>query len=213
MCNEEPDLPRRIVFTDECTFTLHHPPNKQNYREWSKTNPHNVHASNSQYPATVNVWAGIVDHTIVGPFFIQGTLTGEKYLELLQTEIAPAVANLNIEQEIWYLHDGCPAHNYGPAVEFLHEAFPGHVIGTHEALQWPPRSPDLNPPDSFLWGHIKSKIYGMTPFADVVALRAAIEECCANITHVELRSVMSHFYDCLGYCVAADGGRFEHLIA
>ena len=29
--------------------------------------------------------------------------------------------------------------------------------------QWPPRSPDLNPCDYFLWGYLKSKVYKPLP--------------------------------------------------
>lgn len=212
-CHEDPDFPRNIIFTDESSFTLHHAPNVQNFREWSQTNPRSVHDTYSQHPGKVNVWVGIVDHTIIGPFFIEGCLTGEKYLELLQTRIAEALEELNNDHELWYLHDGCPAHNYALATDHLRAAFPGHLIGTHGDLQWPARSPDLNMPDFCLWGHIKSNIYGETPFANVEALKEAIVECCANLTHAQLRNATSEFYHRLGYCVAANGGRFEHLIS
>lgn len=33
----------------------------------------------------VNVWAGLISNNIIGPFFIDGNLHGEKYLELLQS--------------------------------------------------------------------------------------------------------------------------------
>jgi hypothetical protein len=34
--------------------------------------------------------------------------------------------------------------------------FPGRLISKR---LWPPRSPDLSPPDLFLWGHLKDTVY------------------------------------------------------
>ncbi|KAJ8938357.1 hypothetical protein NQ318_000149, partial [Aromia moschata] len=38
----------------------------------------------TQNPENVNIWAGIIGENIIGPFFIDGNLTGETYLALLQ---------------------------------------------------------------------------------------------------------------------------------
>ena len=32
-----------------------------------------------------------------------------------------------------------------------------------ENNKWPPKSPDLNPCDFFLWGYLKSKVYNPQP--------------------------------------------------
>ena len=41
----------------------------------------------------------------------------------------------------------------------LTEAFPGRLISRNGDISWPPRSPDLTPPDFFLWGYLKGKVY------------------------------------------------------
>lgn len=210
---EDPDFIRNIIFTDETTFTLHHTPNRQNTRKRSRVNPRKNDASHTQYSNKVNLWLGIVNHCLIGPIIIDGALNGPKYLELLENEIGIRLADLDLGKELWYLHDGCSAHNYRPAVDFLRKSFPGRVIGTYEQpLTWPTRSPDLNPLEFFLWGHISSTIYKDGAFADVQSLQLAIEECCANITYRQLEAVNSAFFDRLGYCVTANGGIFEHLI-
>ena len=161
----------------------------------------------------LNVWAGILDQNILGPIFINGSLTGEGYVSLLQNEISALIEDLAPPYPIWYLHDGCPAHNYGPAQDYLAESFPGQVIGTHtQPLSWPPRSPDMNKCDYFLWGHVKSTVYRNAPFPDLVSLRAAIEECFATITHGQLANVTRDFEERLGHCIAAGDGLFEHLL-
>ena len=125
MIEGDPDLIRHTLFTDEASFTLHHATNHQNCRRWAKENPHVVHTSSTQYLQSVNVWAGILDRHIIGPLFIDGTLTGEKYLEMLQGPISERLQELECDYPIYYQQDGCPAHNYGPAKEFLRNVFPG----------------------------------------------------------------------------------------
>jgi hypothetical protein len=38
--------------------------------------------------------------------------------------------------------------------------FPGCLISKR---LWPPRSPDVSPPDFFLWGHLKDTVYSNHP--------------------------------------------------
>ncbi|KAJ8961167.1 hypothetical protein NQ318_008848 [Aromia moschata] len=40
--------------------------------------------ANTQYTEKVNVWAGIINSQIMGPYFFDGTLTGARYLDFLQ---------------------------------------------------------------------------------------------------------------------------------
>ncbi|KAJ8949627.1 hypothetical protein NQ318_007392 [Aromia moschata] len=56
------------------------------------TNPHWIIEAYTQHPQKLNVWAGIVANRIIGPFFFEETLTGERYLEFLQNDLVPALA-------------------------------------------------------------------------------------------------------------------------
>jgi len=53
-----------------------------NHRHWAQQNPKVMQQTHTQYPEKLNVWAGILGEHIVSPFFIEGTLDGEKYLDL-----------------------------------------------------------------------------------------------------------------------------------
>lgn len=211
--DEDPGFTSRILFTDEKSFTLHHAPNTQNCRLWATSNPHAVFTDRGQYRGSVNVWGGILNENVVGPVWIDGVLTGQSYLDLLQGEIGDRVTALPLPDKVWFMHDGCPAHNYGPATLYLRDAFAGNVIGTHEPLAWPARSPDLNPMDSFLWGHTTSVVHNhAAPFPNAAALRDRIQDAFAAITPVQLQQVQRDFVERLQYCVAADGQLFENLI-
>jgi hypothetical protein len=50
----------------------------------------------------VTVWAGIWAQGVVGPLFIEGTVTASLYLELLQTTVEPELEHLyDLGSVIW----------------------------------------------------------------------------------------------------------------
>lgn len=148
--NQNPGFAHKILFTDEATFCLSGQVNRQNSRVWSRENPHWMAERHTQYPEKLNVWAGILGTNIIGPFFIDGNLTGQKYLDLLREQIIPQIEDIyeNIN-EIWYQHDGAPPHCSREVLEVLNQRFPERWIGRGGTLEWPPRSPDITPLDFF----------------------------------------------------------------
>ncbi|KAJ8939895.1 hypothetical protein NQ318_023235 [Aromia moschata] len=108
-----------VLFTDESSFFLHKHHNHQITRYWSTENKHLSIPVRTQYPQKLNVWVGLLGESIVGPFFINGSLNSNKYLTMLQQQIIPAVRALRINLEnVWFQQDGCPAHNSRQNVVF-----------------------------------------------------------------------------------------------
>ncbi|XP_018373143.1 PREDICTED: uncharacterized protein LOC108767664 [Trachymyrmex cornetzi] len=60
-----------IIFSDEATFELIGNVNRHNCRYWSDENPHWMYEAHTQIQQKVNVWAGILNEAIIGPFFIE----------------------------------------------------------------------------------------------------------------------------------------------
>lgn len=213
--NENEDVMKNILFTDESSFPLHGRHNPSVARYWSRENEHLRVPLRTQYPQKLNMWAGILGDNIVGPFVINGTLNGERYLQMLQGEIIPAVRTLNINfEEIWFQQDGCPAHNARPVQEFLRTTFPERLICGRGTIPWPARSPDLSPLDFFLWGHLTELVYRYPHErpANLEQLRVKIFDITNSITPEVLSNVRTEFYDRLGYCEAQQGNVFEHLL-
>ena len=77
----------RILFTDEATFTREGINNSRNSHAWADENPHATVESNFQHRFTVNVWCGMVDGYLIGPFIFENRLTGDHYFEFLQNEL------------------------------------------------------------------------------------------------------------------------------
>ncbi|EZA48430.1 hypothetical protein X777_13772 [Ooceraea biroi] len=90
------------------------------------------------------------------PFFIDGTLNGQRYADFLSQQLPNLLEEVPLETrlQMWYQHGGCPAHNARVARTVLHEMFPEHWIGRGEHISWLARSPDLNPLDFFV-GNVK----------------------------------------------------------
>jgi hypothetical protein len=110
----------------------------------------------------VTVWAAISVTGIIGPVFFDGTFDQNNYLHVLQTEFWPRV---ELEVGVYFQQDGAPPH-YAFCVcvrEWLDMHFEGRWIRRCGPLEWPARSPDLSPPDFFLWGVLKDLVYKNKP--------------------------------------------------
>ena len=89
-----PDLLNNIVFSDECKIFLCHGPNKQHVRFWRTNAPEDVMETHTQYQQKVNVWAGMYKSHVIGPFFFEGNITGQSYLQMLTDNVLPAIRML-----------------------------------------------------------------------------------------------------------------------
>jgi len=210
---ENPSFLYSIVFSDEATFMLNGEVNRHNFRYWSAENPHWLREHKTQYPEKLNVWAGILNDTIIGPFFIQGNLTAEKYVNMLQNEIVPAIREKVGDdfERTWFQQDGAAPH-YGRGVRnYLNEIFLNRWIGRRGPIDWPARSPDLTPLDYFLWGYLKGKVYGTKP-NNLEELMQRIRDESNGLNGEVIKSAVDNFYIRLGYCQEVQGYNFEHLV-
>ena len=154
--DSHPNFLNFVVFSDEATFYLHGAVNKHNQRYWCDENLHWMVEEDTQTQQKVNVWCGIVGTNVKGPFFINGNLTGPFYLEILQTEIVPAITRLfpgELFNSAHFQQDGAPAHYSAIVRQYLSATFPERWIGRgtnwNGAIPWPARSLDLTPLDFF----------------------------------------------------------------
>lgn len=83
-----------------------------------------------------------------------------------------------------------------PIHEYVDQVFQNKWIGQKGPLKTPPRSPDLNPLDYFLWGYLKSKIY-KTKLANMEVLKERIRHGCRSIPPHIIANVRKGFYFCL----------------
>ncbi|GBN97341.1 hypothetical protein AVEN_264561-1, partial [Araneus ventricosus] len=53
-------------------------------------------------------------------------------------------------RNVWFQNDGAPPHKVSSVQQYIRDTFQKQVIGYGGCVEWPPRSPELNPLDFFL---------------------------------------------------------------
>lgn len=165
----------KIIWSDESLFKLSGVINRHNCCYWAYSNPQiQIPVPNSK--DGVMVWCGVTSDGIIGPYFFDETVTGESYLNMLKDFLWPKVKY----QRMYFQQDGAPPHYWLVARNWLDEKFNGRWIGRRGPIEWPARSPDLTPPDFFLWGYLKNIVYKDRP-SSCDELRDRIEQACREI--------------------------------
>jgi hypothetical protein len=88
------------------------------------------------------------------------------FLQEVLLEDVPPVVRRDMVQ-----HDGALAHFRAQTQQHLNSQFPDRWLGRGSSVSWSARSPDLNPLDFLLWGHLKEIVY-RDPLTDMEDLTA-----------------------------------------
>ena len=77
------------------------------------------------------MWCAVLNNQLIGPFILEGRLTGEAYLRFLQEELPQLLEDvpLNKRGHMYFKHDGAPPHSSREVGNFLNSRFPGQWIG------------------------------------------------------------------------------------
>jgi hypothetical protein len=81
----------------------------------------------------------------------------------MESDMLPDIKRKYGNTQVWLQMDGAPGHWARQVRVWTNLHFPERWIGRGGPVPWPPRSPDLTPPDFFLWEFIKNKVYGRNP--------------------------------------------------
>lgn len=213
---EQPDFFSKVLFTDEAYFTREGVVlNQRNSHIWERENPFPIRERGYQHRFSVNIWAGIIANYIIGPYLLPPRLDGHVYEQCL-IHVLPTFLEdvpLDIRRQMWIQHDGAPAHFDRNVRNHLDNVFPGRWIGRGGPVAWPPRSPDLTPPDFFLWGHLKSLVY-QTPVDSDEELLARILAACDEIRDTPgiFEGVRASFLRRCNLCLLHQGQHFEQYL-
>lgn len=204
-----------ILFTDEASFTRDGVNNMRNKHNWDYENPHATVESCFQHRFSINVWCGIIDNHLVGPFIFEGRLTGNEYLMFLQNNLPELLENLPLitRQQLIFQQDGAPIHFARGVRNYLNATFGNNWIGREGPINWPPRSPDLTPMDYYVWGHMKSIVY-----AEKVTTKNELMERILNAFEIlknnpdTVKRATQGILRRADICVHSQGGHFEQLL-
>ena len=103
--------------------------------------------SRHQHQFSLNVWAGTIDKFLIGLFFLDGKLTGTKYVDFLSTRLHEILKEVpfDIRLRMRFMHDGAPPHFSRVVRQFFNQHFANKWIGRGGSIAWPAGSPNLNP--------------------------------------------------------------------
>ena len=232
------DLPRRLafatwvvsltdreimsfLFSDEANFELCGSVNSQNVRRYAELKTSNPVLGGrpdhffveKKISPKLMVFCGVKEGGLFGfRIFDNQNMTADIYHTHLQYRVLPQLRQDNggTLNGLYWAQDGAPCHTADVNVNYLDRQFGNRVISNRSirGRDWPPRSPDLNPLDFFLWGFLKSKVYTPRP-ATLAELRANITLEMGRVDPAMINRAMLDFKARCHKCIAANGDFFE----
>jgi hypothetical protein len=155
------------------------------------------------------VRCAIFEFGVWGPYFffeeddVTVTVTSDRYCAMLQNFLRPKLNDLLYDhgaENVRFQQDGTTTHTSCRSLGILREMFPGHVVSLRGDIGWPPRSPDLNTCDFFLWGYLKAQVYQHRP-QNLEGLKEAITQEVAAIPPEMTRRVTEKYRERFNQCI------------
>ena len=136
-----------------------------------------------------------------------------RYVDVLEkfTSELEARFSYSMRVKFHFQQDGAPPHTSKLALDWLKSHFNNRVISRKTDFEWAPHSPDLSPPDFFLWGYMKDQVYKTSP-QTIGELKRNIQTEMEAIDEATCRAVMSNFIRRMEMCQHQEGGHLEQLL-
>lgn len=193
-----------FICSDEAYFYLTLPMNKQNNRIWSESVPFDA-IEVPLHDEKLLVWCAFSAKVIYGPYFFESTVKKDNYLEMLKSFFWRRHCQALNASKYYFQQDGATAHTADIVQKWLSSKFGKLFI---DKKKWPPRSPDLNPCDFYLWGYLKSVVYNPLP-KTLDDLKSNIEREIKKISPETLKSVFFYLEKRCELIISAEGGHIE----
>jgi hypothetical protein len=193
-----------FICSDEAYFFLTEPINKQNNRFWSDSKPIGQ-IERPLHDQKVLTWCAMSAKKIYGPFFFENNVNQHNYLKMLQDFFWERHRKVQGYTKYYFQQDGARPHTANLVQNWLKSKFKDFFV---DKTKWPPRSPDLNPCDFFLWGYLKSVVYNPLP-KTIEELKQNIEREIKKINREMLESTFVNFRKRCDLVIAAHGGHIE----
>ena len=185
----DPYFEDQVWWTDEAHIYMNRCFNSKNCIHWGSTKPTDV-VEKPLHPTKVTVWCAISSAGLIGPYFYEEngrnvTVTGVRYLDLLQQKFYPDLSDFTISNQLdpdwFFMQDGARPHILTAARQFLEARFPSRTIGERLHTPWPARSPDMTPCDFFLWGWMKDGVNARMPITNRNMLKDAVIDVVSSL--------------------------------
>lgn len=206
-----------VLWSDEKCWVADSSPNSQNDRFWSMIPPNELNEVQYQGKERAMCWVGILNSHIIGPFWFCNdsgesiTVNQRVYLEMLKTQMLPALNNLTYLRRVYFQQDGASCHCTDSVLEWLKTIFNDRIISRRSSIPWPPQSPDLSPLDYWLWGRVQSLVNLDKP-KTIQDIKVSVASNIQKITRQEVKKSVENIRKRLQYCEERKGEHFQHLL-
>ena len=234
LLNKPENFADNVLWSDEKWWVLHQRPNRQNDRYWAAHNPHRYMECNIQGDVKAMSWVGVMNGQVVSVFwFVDGdgrnaAVNQDRYLKMLRDDVAPKVEQkfgLDLSR-YWFQQDGATCHTTKNVLDWLNTKFQTRIISRNAdkrnrgGVNWPSRSPDLNPLDYWYWSHIqklvKESCYdGNNEYvqpASIEEIMEKVEMASATLTPDVIKKSCRNIRKRARMCLEQNGRHFQHLI-
>jgi len=148
------DYWKSVIFSDESNFEVY-PSRRSNWtwrRPGSKIEPRSIIPTAQHGGGKIMLWSCFTYHGIGWGCKLPQGMDGPTYLEILKDELTITANHyFKSTKNVIFQHDGARVHQYGEAKRWLKK----HFV---KVIDWPAKSPDLNPIEN-LWADVKRRIY------------------------------------------------------
>lgn len=190
----------RVIFTDEKKFNL---VGTDSYvSAWSLQHQRYEISRIQPSRASLMVWGAI---SSVGTLHLLSTdpsINAQSYVNMLENDFFH-VMDYDLPDNVIWMHDNAPAHRAAHTKEYFERK-------GIEVLQWPARSPDLNPIEN-VWGILSQKVYanGRT-FSNKEDLWEAVSAEWRQIRHETIKNLYDSMPKRMVDVLQANGQRIKY---
>jgi len=136
----------------------------------------------------------------MGPIFFETTVNSVVYQDII-TQLISLLENDE--------RDNATCHISNKTMNFLREFFGEHIIS--KGLWPPPHSPDISPPDFFLWGYLKERVF-KNRLHTLDELRRIITTEINFINVSVLQKVATNVVKRARACINEQGSHFKYML-
>ena len=178
---------------------------------WGSTPPEHC-PQRPLHSVKCTAWVAISKHGIIGLFWFNDdneqfvTINIEQYVQVLGKFWTALGQRRGCQDPPMLPAECCHPPHLKQIIGMATAAFPDQLI-----MQWLLHSPDLNPPDFYLWGYFKDRVYGNNT-QTIPELKVAITAAIRAISWKECRRVIKNFACWIQMCLQCQGAHFgEHF--
>lgn len=195
----------KVLFTDECRVALRVPDGRERVyrRRGERFLPITTRQTVSYQGGSVMLWGGVCSEARTELVFVNHRLTATRYIEeILENHVMPFRGFIG-QDDFLLMHDNARAHVARSVESYL------DAVGIRR-LQWPARSPDMNPIEH-VWDMLKRRVRALPhPPETLRDLKSALTVVWEEIPQEEIKNILQSMPERMQAVIAARGGNTRY---